>query len=308
MSTKNEKASGHNAQEPENKKRLGNIKKTVAATLGACLLFTQGMTVYAFADQKGLLDALKEKEYRQELIDEIYEEVEDSSFHLSSAIAFTDGEDFDMTSIEEARELKEIAKQEEIEKKKKLKEERKKKEEAERKQAQEAKAREEAKKLEHKSKVDNKQDSSQADSSGFVYYSHIPMPKEHQKYLYDQTQKHGLDYKKALALVKHESNFNPNAISPTNDYGYFQINIVNHDHLSKTVGGSNPLDPYVSIDWGTYMLSDLYEHWSSKGISGRALDEYVWSSYNKGLGGFQKYGKATSYIQGVDKEYNTLFN
>lgn len=130
-----------------------------------------------------------------------------------------------------------------------------------------------------------------------IYNPNIPMPKEHQEYLYKRCQELGLNYKKTLASIKHESDFNVNVVSETNDYGYFQINKVNHQDLSQKLDTANsPLNPYVNIDWGTYMLSDLYNYWKDQGYTGTGLDNAVWSSYNKGLNGFKKYGQATAYI------------
>lgn len=130
-----------------------------------------------------------------------------------------------------------------------------------------------------------------------VYNQNIPMPKAHQEYLYKLTNEYGLDFMKTLALIKHESGFEVNIVSDTNDYGYFQVNLINHEDLSRTLGTANaPLDPYINMRWGTYMLADLYMYWGERGYSGQGLDDAVWSSYNKGLGGFKKYGHATEYI------------
>jgi hypothetical protein len=138
------------------------------------------------------------------------------------------------------------------------------------------------------------------ESSGFVYNKEIPLPKEHQKYLYRLSQERGLDYEKTLAVIKHESGYDPTEISGTNDYGYFQVNKINHEELSEKLDTPNkPLDPYININWGTYKLSELYSYWEEKGVMGNQLDEYVWSSYNKGIGGFRKHGKATKYVKKV---------
>lgn len=135
-----------------------------------------------------------------------------------------------------------------------------------------------------------------------IYNVNIPMPKGQQEYLYKLVKQRGLDYRKTLAVIKHESVFNVNEVSDTNDYGYFQINSVNHRELAETLGTSNdPLNPYINMNWGTYMLADLYDHWRTRGYRGQALDEAVWSSYNKGLTGFSKYGPATAYINKMNE-------
>lgn len=130
-----------------------------------------------------------------------------------------------------------------------------------------------------------------------IYNPDIPMPKEHQEYLYELCQERGLDYVKTLAVIQHESAFNPNATNATNDFGYFQVNQVNHSTLAEKLDTVNdPFNPYINMDWGTYMLSDLYTFWSERGYHGQGLDDAVWSSYNKGRNGFILNGHAVSYI------------
>lgn len=150
---------------------------------------------------------------------------------------------------------------------------------------------------------------------GFTYNTSIPMPKEHQEYLYNKCKERGLDYLKTLAIISLESNFNNSTVSGTNDYGYMQINKANHNHLSKTLGtGNNPKDPYVNINWGTYMLEDLYSYWRNQGISEELsagnvftpLDKYVMSSYNKGIAGFKRYGMAVRYINLTTVRYHDI--
>ncbi|WP_180953811.1 LysM peptidoglycan-binding domain-containing protein [Bacillus sp. M6-12] len=147
-------------------------------------------------------------------------------------------------------------------------------------------------------------------TSKSIYNPKVPMKKEQQEYLYKLTQQRGLDYKKTLALIKTESTFNPNALGGSN-YGLMQINKVNHASLAKTLKTANkPYDPYINMNWGTYMLSDLYKYWKGRGLTGTKLDQYVWSSYNRGLGGAKKYGIKTSYVNKMNanvKYINNLF-
>lgn len=150
----------------------------------------------------------------------------------------------------------------------------------------------------------------------FIYNPKVKMPYEHQKYLFEMTKKRGLDYIKTLAVLKHESQYNQNVIA-VNDYGYMQVNLQNHLWLSRKLMTPNrPLDPYININWGTYMLSDFYRHWAMRGISHAKtdpspfskLDRYAMSSYNKGVTGFMTYGEATSYLDKVEREYWHLKN
>lgn len=137
---------------------------------------------------------------------------------------------------------------------------------------------------------------SQVQSKSF-YSKAIPLSYNEQKYLYDLCVKRGLDYKEMLAVIKHESSFNKKAKGGSN-YGYFQINKVNHATLAKKLKTKvAPYDPYVNMNWGTYMLADLKNKYKKKGLKGNALKDAVLSAYNKGEGGYARTGKAVSYIK-----------
>lgn len=137
---------------------------------------------------------------------------------------------------------------------------------------------------------------------GFVYNENIPMPKAHQQYLFSLCSERNLDYKKVLAIIKNESQFKSNCIT-NRDYGYFQVNECNHSELSKKLGTVNDaLDPYININWGTHMLSDIYMKWEKQGYYGSALDNIVLSEYNQGATGLKKWGLATEYLKRVKKE------
>lgn len=143
----------------------------------------------------------------------------------------------------------------------------------------------------------------------FPYSEKLPLPYEHQEYLYNLCLQYGLEYEKVLAVMEHESKFNPNAIGATSDFGYFQINSINHQWLSEKLGTANaPLDPYVNMQWGTFFLDDLYDYWENQGLTGDALDEAVLSSYNKGKTGYRRTGKATNYIAKVKESYALIQN
>ena len=80
---------------------------------------------------------------------------------------------------------------------------------------------------------------------------------ELQDYLYETCKKYGVEehYELLMAQMYNESRFNPNLISKTHDWGIMQINECNHEWLSKTLGITNFLNPYQSIECGVYMMS-----------------------------------------------------
>lgn len=91
-----------------------------------------------------------------------------------------------------------------------------------------------------------------------VYYD-IPLSEELQYYTYIRCVDLGIAeyYELILATMWQESNFNPELISNTNDYGLMQINKCNHDWLSKELNITDFLDPYQSIDAGTHIFASL---------------------------------------------------
>lgn len=150
--------------------------------------------------------------------------------------------------------------------------------------------------------------------NNFIFIEDIKLPKKHQEYLYKMCKERELDYLKTLAVLKHESQFNSQEIYQ-DSYGYMQVHKVNHKRLTDTLKTeNNPLNPYININWGTFMLQELYEKWNDeeinnekiKGENFTKLDKYVLSSYNMGIAGFRKYGEATKYIGKVNEELEFL--
>ncbi len=92
-----------------------------------------------------------------------------------------------------------------------------------------------------------------------VPYYDIPLSKELQLYTYTKCEDLGIGnyYELVLAMMWQESDFKPDVISKTNDYGLMQINICNHEWLSEELGITDFLDPYQSIDAGTHIIASL---------------------------------------------------
>lgn len=78
-----------------------------------------------------------------------------------------------------------------------------------------------------------------------------------QDYVYNKCVENNIEsyYELILAQIYHESGWKSETISSTDDYGLMQINIQNHEWLSETLGITDFLDPYQSIDAGTYLMS-----------------------------------------------------
>ncbi len=92
-----------------------------------------------------------------------------------------------------------------------------------------------------------------------VPYYDIPLSQELQLYTYTKCADLGIEnyYELVLAMMWQESDFKPDTISKTKDYGLMQINICNHEWLSEELGITDFLDPYQSIDAGTHIIASL---------------------------------------------------
>ena len=91
-----------------------------------------------------------------------------------------------------------------------------------------------------------------------TYYD-IPLSKELQLYTYTRCVDYGIPehYELVLAMMWQESNYNPDSVSATDDYGIMQINACNHEWISNLLGTTNFLDVYQNIDAGTYIISKM---------------------------------------------------
>lgn len=87
------------------------------------------------------------------------------------------------------------------------------------------------------------------------------MPEEEQEFVFYLCSAYNIDFTLVMALIQHESNFEPDAISSTGDYGYMQINVQNHKWLTETIGITDYTDPYQNIRAGVFILRKLFERY-----------------------------------------------
>ena len=103
------------------------------------------------------------------------------------------------------------------------------------------------------------------------------MPEEEQEFVFYLCSGYNMDFTLVMALIEHESHFDPDAVSKTNDYGYMQINIQNHEWLTETLGHTDYTDPYQNIRAGVFVLRKLFERYQDV--------ELVLMAYNMGENG-----------------------
>ena len=124
---------------------------------------------------------------------------------------------------------------------------------------------------------------------------------------YDQdilmvSEKHSVDPYLVKAVIKAESNFDPNAVSPKNAQGMMQL----IPGTANDYGVINTFDPHENIDGGVRYLKDLLEYFD--GDLNLSL-----AAYNAGKGAVIKHGftippypETTDYIAKVLGYYRLL--
>lgn len=127
--------------------------------------------------------------------------------------------------------------------------------------------------------------------NGWVGYS---LPPEDQRVMQNACNKYDVPYHIALGLCQKESGFDPTQISPTNDYGYMQINECNIPMLSE-MGLDVVNNPQDNITGGVYIFSQQYH----------AVGEnphYALMRYNFGPGRAETLWNQGTYSSGYSRQ------
>ena len=116
------------------------------------------------------------------------------------------------------------------------------------------------------------------------------------------SEKYGVDPDLVKAVIKVESNFNPNAISSKNAMGIMQL----VPGTAKDYKVDDPFDPEENIDGGVRVLRDLMGYFNNN-------LKLALAAYNAGKGAVIKYGfkippyiETINYVERVLGHYNLL--
>lgn len=109
-----------------------------------------------------------------------------------------------------------------------------------------------------------------------VFLFDVPLSDSLQRYIYEICADEGVPVTLALAMIEHESEFNPEVVSSTNDYGLMQINAINHEWLEEKYRTADFLNPYQNAFCGITIIGSYIEKY---GDYGKALMAYSMGNY-----------------------------
>lgn len=112
---------------------------------------------------------------------------------------------------------------------------------------------------------------------GEVFYYDIPLSDSLQRYIYEVCADEGVPVTLVLAMIEHESGFNPEVISATDDCGLMQINKVNYEWLEEDFRCADMTNPYQNVFCGIKIIGQYLEQY--EGDYTKALMAYNMGNY-----------------------------
>ena len=110
-----------------------------------------------------------------------------------------------------------------------------------------------------------------------VVYFDVPLSHSLQRYIYEICADENVPVALIMAMIEHESQFNPESVSKTDDYGLMQINEVNHTWLNEEYRCADMLDPYQNVFCGVKIIGSYLRAYD--GDCTKALMAYNMGDY-----------------------------
>lgn len=129
-----------------------------------------------------------------------------------------------------------------------------------------------------------------------VAYYDVPLSYSLQRYIYEVCADEEVPVSLVIAMIDKESNFNPESVSDTGDYGLMQINKINHETLEEQYRAADMLDPYQNVFCGIKVIGTYiktYEGDYNKALMAYNMGEYgAKKAWESGI-------KSTSYSESI---------
>lgn len=112
-------------------------------------------------------------------------------------------------------------------------------------------------------------------------------PKEYSEYVYKYSEEYNIDPLLTFAIIKAESNFNPNVVSSSNAIGLMQLMDATAEEIANKldilyVKKASLYNPELNIQLGTKYFSDLMREYDGNHL-------LALTAYNAGIGNVKKW-------------------
>lgn len=116
-------------------------------------------------------------------------------------------------------------------------------------------------------------------SAPFPFIINCPLDDETQEMIFEKSAEYNIEFAFVMGVIYAESRFQANADSGSS-VGLMQINRINHEWLSETLGITDFWDPEQNVSAGLYMLRMLFERYQDPAM--------VLMAYNHGETGAKR--------------------
>lgn len=141
-----------------------------------------------------------------------------------------------------------------------------------------------------------------------VTYFDVPLSHSLQRYIYEICSDKDVPVTLVMAMIEHESGFNPEAISSTDDYGLMQINAINHEWLKEDYRCADMTDPYQNVFCGVEIISTYLQKYDgdyTKALMAYNMGDYgARKAWENGVNSTNYTVKILGLLEYYEEEYN----